>query len=61
MQGYFDTLRMEVVDKGIDVQCVCPGPVDTPFMRDIFSTQLNSQTKVSLLLYSILWSSYHAI
>ena len=40
VQGYFDTLRMEVADKGIEVQSVCPGPVDTPFMRDIFGKEL---------------------
>ena len=52
LQGYFDTLRMEVADKGIEIQSVCPGPVDTPFMREIFGTQINSQTKVSLSLLS---------
>ena len=31
---------MEVADKGIEVQSVCPGPVDTPFMRDIFGKEL---------------------
>ncbi len=44
---------MEVADKGIEIQSVCPGPVDTPFMREIFGTQINSQTtklKVSLII-----------
>ena len=50
IQGYFDTLRMEVADKGIEIQSVCPGPVDTPFMREIFSTKMNSRTKVRLSL-----------
>lgn len=47
-QGYFDTLRMEVADKGIEILSVCPGPVDTPFLRDIFREKVNSETRVSV-------------
>jgi short-subunit dehydrogenase len=43
-----------VADKGIEIQSVCPGPVDTPFIREIFGTQINSQTtKVSLSVTTI--------
>ena len=47
---------MEVADKGIEIQSICPGPVDTPFMREIFSTQINSQTKVSFYQFIIVMS-----
>ena len=57
IQGYFDTLRMEIADKGITVQCVCPGPVDTQFLRDVFRTKLSSDICVRVSLET----SYFAI
>ena len=48
---------MEVADKGIEIQSVCPGPVDTPFMREIFGTQINSLTCVSLSVYDHILSA----
>ena len=50
VQGYFDTLRLEVADKGIEIQSICPGPVDTPFLRGVFREQLNSEVRVSVLV-----------
>ena len=29
VQGYFNTLRMELADRNIDVTMVCPGPVES--------------------------------
>ena len=42
VQGYFDTLRMELSDKGISILSVCPGPVDTPIFKNIFTEKLTS-------------------
>lgn len=42
MQGFFDTLRMEVSEKNISILSVCPGPVDTPFMRNVFTEKLSA-------------------
>lgn len=47
LQGYFDTLRMELADTGVGVLTVCPGPVDTPFMRELFGKELEERQKVS--------------
>ena len=46
-----------MADKGIEIQSICPGPVDTPFMREIFGTQINSQTKVSFhqFIIVVIW------
>ena len=41
MQGFFDTLRMEISDKNISILSVCPGPIDTPFMHNIFTEKLS--------------------
>ncbi len=40
IQGYFDTLRMELAAKNISIISVCPGPVDTPFLRNLFTEKL---------------------
>lgn len=45
IQGYFDTLRMELADKNISILSVCPGPVDTPFLHHIFTEKLSPSTK----------------
>lgn len=45
LQGYFDTLRMELADTGVGVLNVCPGPVDTSFMRDLFGKELLEKQK----------------
>lgn len=50
-QGYFDTLRMELADTGVDVMTVCPGPVDTPFMREIFGRDLLEKRKVCVHIH----------
>lgn len=42
MQGYFDTLRMELSDKNISILSVCPGPVDTPFVHHLFTEKLSA-------------------
>ena len=44
-QGYFETLRMELADKNISILSVCPGPVDTPFTRNLFSEKISSVAK----------------
>lgn len=41
-QGYFDTMRMELADKNISILSVCPGPIDTPFMRSVFTEKLSA-------------------
>ena len=41
-QGYFDTLRMEVSDKNISILSVCPGPVNTPFLTNVFREKMSS-------------------
>ncbi len=46
LQGYFDTLRMELADTGVGILTVCPGPVDTPFMRELFGKELVQKRKV---------------
>ena len=33
---------MEVVDKGISIQSVCPGPIETPFLRSLFTEKLSN-------------------
>lgn len=45
LQGYFETLRMELADKNISILSVCPGPVDTPFTRNLFSEKISSVAK----------------
>ncbi|XP_065882586.1 dehydrogenase/reductase SDR family member 7-like [Dysidea avara] len=40
LQGYFGALRMEVVEKNIDIQLVCPGPVVSKISLNAFSSQL---------------------
>ena len=33
---------MEVVDKGISIQSVCPGPIETPSLRSMFTEKLSN-------------------
>jgi len=40
IQGYFDTLRTEVSDRGIRVCVACPGPVATPIEAAAFTEQM---------------------
>jgi dehydrogenase/reductase SDR family protein 7 len=42
LQGYFDALRMELSDTGIDVLSVCPGPVVTEVSANAYSTDMNT-------------------
>ena len=37
---------MELADTGVGVLTVCPGPVDTPFMRELFGKELVQKQKV---------------
>lgn len=46
LQGFFDTLRMEVADSGISVISVCPGPIDTPFRQNLFGTELQREPSI---------------
>ena len=39
LHGYFDTLRLEVADRGVGVCMVCPGPVSTPIEAESFVSQ----------------------
>ena len=41
LQGFFDTLRMEVADSGVSVHMVCPGPVETPYKRQQFGATMH--------------------
>ena len=40
-QGYFDALRMELVDTGVDVLNVCPGPVESRLLDNACSDHLD--------------------
>lgn len=37
IQGYYDSLRSEVCDRGIDVTLICPGPVESEIANNSFS------------------------
>jgi dehydrogenase/reductase SDR family protein 7 len=32
---------MEIADKNISILSVCPGPIDTPFMHNVFTEKLS--------------------
>lgn len=38
---------MEVADKNVSILSVCPGPVDTPFLHNIFREQASPSPKDS--------------
>lgn len=38
-------MRMELADKNISFISICPGPVDTPFLHNIFTEKLTKSTK----------------
>ncbi|KAL5463658.1 hypothetical protein EMCRGX_G032573 [Ephydatia muelleri] len=40
LQGFFDTLRMEIADTGVDVLSVCPGPVESKSYDAIFTSEI---------------------
>jgi len=40
LQGFFDTLRMEVADKNIHVTSICPGPVVSSLAQSLFTSQI---------------------
>lgn len=44
LQGYFDTLRVELFDKDISILSICPGPVDTPFVNNIFRENMTASS-----------------
>ncbi len=37
---------MELADTGVGILNVCPGPVDTPFMRELFGKEIVQKKKV---------------
>ena len=41
LQGYFESLRMEVFDKNIGVTLVCPGPVVSNVVHNAFTENVN--------------------
>ena len=45
-QGFFNTLRMEIAEKGVTVHMVCPGPVDTPFFKRHFGAVLGEVSSI---------------
>lgn len=45
IQGYYNTLRMEVNEHGIGVTLVCPGPVQTDVVANAFTEDVNKQFK----------------
>lgn len=45
IQGYFNTLRMEVHEHNIGVTLVCPGPVQTNVVANAFTEDVNKQFK----------------
>ena len=46
-KGFFDTLRMELADTGLNVHLVCPGPVDTPYKERQFGPTLHKAAHCS--------------
>ena len=40
LNGWSDALRMELDGRGIQVLCVCPGFVDTPFRRNVLTGEI---------------------
>jgi dehydrogenase/reductase SDR family protein 7 len=47
LHGFFNTLRMEVAEKGVTVHMVCPGPVDTPYFKRQFGPVLGKGPEVT--------------
>lgn len=45
IQGYYNTLRMEVNEHNIGVTLVCPGPVQTDVVANAFTEDVNKQFK----------------
>ena len=43
--GIAKSLALELATTGVNVNCVCPGPVDTEMMRDIESKALGDSVK----------------
>ena len=41
LQGFFNTLRMEVNEHNIGVTLVCPGPVQTDVVANAFTEDVN--------------------
>ena len=42
-QGYFDTLRMEVIDKGIAILMICPGPTNVLTFREVLGKHIGTE------------------
>lgn len=43
LHGYFDSLRLEVADRGVDVCLSCPGPVATPIETAAFCESIEKK------------------
>jgi len=43
MKGFFETLRVELQDKGVSVLMVCPATVDTPIRKNASNSSRNSE------------------
>ncbi|MCR4923855.1 MAG: SDR family oxidoreductase, partial [Lachnospiraceae bacterium] len=43
--GVSQTLALELATTGVNVNCICPGPVDTEMMRDIEQKALGDAVK----------------
>lgn len=39
LHGYFDSLRNETRNNGIDITIICPGPVFSPILKQAFTSQ----------------------
>lgn len=48
--SFSEGLRAEYQDQGIEVLCVCPGPVDTPFFRSTGSQKLRATVRRGTML-----------
>jgi dehydrogenase/reductase SDR family member 7 len=44
LHGYFDALRSEVSSKNVNVQIVCPGPVESEISEHSFKSELTKQS-----------------
>ncbi|XP_068746504.1 dehydrogenase/reductase SDR family member 7-like [Montipora capricornis] len=45
LQGYFDTARLELAERNIGVQIICPGPVESNIEKVAFTEDINVEFK----------------
>lgn len=48
LQGFFDTLRMEIAGSGVNILTICPGPVASEISSNAFAEDLNRVSIPSL-------------